>query len=171
MEDPSVSESRYSPTREPVFTETMQIGVVVRDLDAGLRRYVDDYGIGPWQVYEFNAENATDLREYGQTVQRSWRLAVTMVGRVMWELIEPLDEESIYARFLAEKGEGVHHVAVATPRFDDAVAAQAKRGNSLVLSGTFSGTKVAYLPTDRELGVIVEIFSGTPDAERGGERK
>jgi hypothetical protein len=27
-----------------------------------------------------------------------------MVGRVMWELIEPLDEEGIYARFLAEKG-------------------------------------------------------------------
>src|SRR5215217_521863 len=30
------------------------------------------------------------------------------VGRVMWELIEPLDEEGIHARFLAEKGEGIH---------------------------------------------------------------
>jgi len=44
----NVDESRYRPTREPVFTETMQIGIVVRDLDATLRRYVDDYGIGPW---------------------------------------------------------------------------------------------------------------------------
>ena len=35
----------------------------------------------------------------------------------MWELIEPLDEEGIYARYLAEKGEGVHHVALATPNF------------------------------------------------------
>jgi hypothetical protein len=26
----------------------------------------------------------------------------------MWELIEPLDEEGIFARFLAEKGEGIH---------------------------------------------------------------
>jgi hypothetical protein len=26
------------------------------------------------------------------------------VGRVMWELIEPLDEDGIYVRFLAEKG-------------------------------------------------------------------
>jgi hypothetical protein len=25
--------------------------------------------------------------------------------------IEPLDDEGIYARFLAEKGEGVHHLA------------------------------------------------------------
>jgi 4-hydroxyphenylpyruvate dioxygenase-like putative hemolysin len=40
----------------------------------------------------------------------------------MWELIEPLDEEGIYARFLAEKGEGIHHVAVATPNFDETVA-------------------------------------------------
>jgi hypothetical protein len=35
------------PRRRPSFTETMQIGIVVRDLDAAVRRYVDDYGIGP----------------------------------------------------------------------------------------------------------------------------
>jgi hypothetical protein len=40
--------------REPLFTETMQVGIVVRDLDATLRMYVEDYGIGPWDVYEFN---------------------------------------------------------------------------------------------------------------------
>ena len=163
----SVDESRYSPTRKPVFTETMQIGIGVRDLDATVRRYVDDYGIGPWQVHEFDPETAKDLHEYGQPVERPGRGAVTrfattMVGRVMWELIEPLDEESIWARFLAEKGEGVHHIAVATPNFDDAVAEQAERGNVLVLSGTISGVDLAYLPTDRDLGVIVEIFSRMP---------
>ncbi len=163
----SVDESRYSPTREPVFTETMQIGIVVRDLDASLRRYVEAYGIGPWQVHEFDPETAKDMREYGQPIERPWRGAVTRfavatVGQVMWELIEPLDEESIWARFLAEKGEGVHHIAVATPNFDDAVAEQAERGNDLVLSGTFSGVDLAYLPTERDLGVIIEIFSGMP---------
>jgi methylmalonyl-CoA/ethylmalonyl-CoA epimerase len=89
-----------------------------------------------------------------------------MVGWVMWELIEPLDEESVWARFLAEKGEGVHHIAVATPNFADAVAEQAKRGNDLVLSGTFSGVKLAYLPTDHDLGAIIEIFEGSPGAEQ-----
>ena len=170
----SVDESRYSPTRKPVFTETMQIGIVVRDLDATVRRYVDDYGIGPWQVQEFDPEDAEDLHEYGQVVGRSGRGAVTRfaiatVGRVMWELIEPLDEESVWARFLAEKGEGVHHIAVATPNFDDAVAEQAMRGDDLVLSGTFSGVKLAYLPSDHDLGVIIEIFEGTPGAEQGQE--
>ena len=76
----NVNESRYRPVREPIFTETMQIGMVVRDLDATLRKYVDDYGIGPWEVYEFNPGNAKDLHEYGQPVERSWRLAVTQLN-------------------------------------------------------------------------------------------
>ena len=32
--------------REAVFNETLQLGIVVRDLEATMRRYVDDYGIG-----------------------------------------------------------------------------------------------------------------------------
>ena len=154
--------------REPVFTQIMQIGIVVRDLDATIQKYVDEYGIGPWERHdELTPDNARDLRVYGQPVAL-WRVAAAsaMVGQVMWELIEPLDDESIFARFLAEKGEGVHHIAVATPRFDEAVAVPAERGNPLVLSGAFSGIDVAYLPTDRDLGVILEIFSGMPGAEQ-----
>jgi methylmalonyl-CoA/ethylmalonyl-CoA epimerase len=159
------NKSRSQPVSNPAFTETLQIGIVVRDLDATLRTFVDDFGIGPWEIHEFNRGSATDLREDGRLVKRSWRLAVTMVGHVMWELIEPLDKQSVYARFLAEKGEGVHHIAVATPSFDGMVAAQDKRGNNLVLSGTFSGIKVAYLPTDLDLGVVIEIASGTPNTK------
>jgi hypothetical protein len=70
-----------------------------------------------------------------------------------------------FARFLAEKGEGVHHIAVATPDFDDVVAEQVRRGKTLPLSGSFGGVEVAYLPTDRDLGVILEIFSGMPGAD------
>jgi methylmalonyl-CoA/ethylmalonyl-CoA epimerase len=92
--------------REPVFNETLQLGIVVRDLEATMRRYVDDYGIGPWEVHEFDAGEAEDFREYGQPVKRSWRLAVAMAGQVMWELIQPLDEESVYARFPRREGRG-----------------------------------------------------------------
>jgi Glyoxalase/Bleomycin resistance protein/Dioxygenase superfamily len=151
--------------REPVFTETLQVAIVVRDLEAAMRTYVHDYGIGPWDIYEFNPGNVKDLREYGQPVERSWRLAFAMVGQVQWELIEPLDDESVYARFLAEKGGGVHHLGVAAPRFDETVAAQAERGNGVALSGEFSGIRVAYLATDRELGLITEIFNGTPSPD------
>jgi methylmalonyl-CoA/ethylmalonyl-CoA epimerase len=90
-----------------------------------------------------------------------------MVGNMMWEVIQSLDELGIFARFLAEKCEGVHHIALATPNFDDMVAEQIQRGNTLPLDGSFSNFKFAYLPTDRDLSVIFETFNGTPGADQG----
>ena len=147
--------------QEPVFNETLQLGIVVRDLEATVRRYEDDYGIGPWRFDRIDLGAANDYREYGEPVERSNRIAIAMVGRVMWELIEPLDEDGIYARFLAEKGEGVHHVAVATPDFDETVA-RAERKDGVMLSCKHSGIDIAYLDTLRDLGVIIEIASGMP---------
>src|SRR5215510_7623975 len=114
--------------REPMFTETLQIALVVRDLEESMRAYVEGYGIGPWDIYEFNAGTVRDMREDGQPVERTWRLAISQVGQVQWELIQPLDEGSIYARFLAEKGEGLHHVGLAVPSFAETIDALAARG-------------------------------------------
>jgi methylmalonyl-CoA/ethylmalonyl-CoA epimerase len=150
--------------QEPVFNETVQLGIVVRDLEATVRTYEDDFGIGPWQFAQINLGEANNYREHGQPAERSNRIAVATVGQVMWELIEPLDEEGIYARFLAEKGEGIHHVAVGTPNFDETFA-RAERENNVILSCELSGVDIAYLDTQRDLGVILEIFSGTPDDE------
>jgi methylmalonyl-CoA/ethylmalonyl-CoA epimerase len=143
----------------------VQLGIVVRDLEATVRRYQDYYGIGPWRFDRIDLGDANDYREYGEPGERSNRIAIATVGRVMWELIEPLDEDGIYARFLAEKGEGVHHVAVATPGFDETVA-RAERKDGVMLSCKHSGIDIAYLDTLRDLGLIIEIFSGTPGAEQ-----
>jgi methylmalonyl-CoA/ethylmalonyl-CoA epimerase len=156
------SKTAYRPSRKPVFTETGQIGIVMRDLDATLRRYADDFGIGPWQIFEVTPENAPDLQHDGHPLRATTRSAVAMVGNVMWEVSQPLDEHGIFARFLAEKGEGVHHIAVTTPDFHGTVAEHTRRGVTLPLSGSFGGVEVAYLPTDRDLGVILEVFSSMP---------
>jgi len=100
------------PTRRTAFTETMQIGIVVRDLDATIRRYVDDYGIGPWESYKFKPGDIKEWRENGQSAEPSTRFATAMVGGVMWELIQSLDDKSIFAQFLAATGGGVQHIAV-----------------------------------------------------------
>lgn len=39
----------------PVFTEALEIAIVVRDLDTPMRHYRDDYGIGLREVQEFNS--------------------------------------------------------------------------------------------------------------------
>ena len=60
------------------------------------------------------------------------------------------------------EGAGVHHVGVAVPDFHGTVAAQAERGNGVLLGGDYRGISFAYLATERDLGVITEIFSGAP---------
>jgi methylmalonyl-CoA/ethylmalonyl-CoA epimerase len=153
--------------REASFIGTLQIGIVVRDLETAMQRYIDDHGIGPWEIVEFHAGEAELLQEHGRPVDRAWRLATAMIGTVQWELIEPLDDESDYARFLAEKGGGVHHIAVAPSNFDQSLADMTEKGQEAVLSGTFGpGIRVAYLPTEQDLGVIIEIFSEDPAPEQ-----
>ena len=107
--------------RKPVFTETMQISVVVRDLESAMRTYVHEYGIGPWEIYEFNPDTVQNMVRDGVPAEYAFRIAVTMVGSVQWELIEPLDARSMYAEFLTAKGEGVHHVAVGVPSYGEAL--------------------------------------------------
>jgi methylmalonyl-CoA/ethylmalonyl-CoA epimerase len=57
--------------KEPALTETMQIGIVVRDLDATIRRYEDHFGIGPWQVHQFKPGDIKEWREHGQPAKPS----------------------------------------------------------------------------------------------------
>ena len=144
--------------REPVFTETMQIALVVRDLDAAMRTYVYEYGIGPWEIYEFNPGTVADMTKDGEPAEFAFRLAVTMVGSVQWELIQPLDERSMYSEFLATKGEGLHHVAVAAPDYAGTRDALVAKGRRVLQSGLYNGVKFSYLSTDEDLGVITEIF-------------
>lgn len=153
------------PAPGPAFNETMQIGIVVPDVEAAVRAYRDVYGIGGWQIMEIGSENTEDVRLYGRPVEWKSKIAITMVGSVMWELIQPVDENDLFGRFLAQRGGvgGVHHIAVSTPDFRQVVQQQAARGSESILSGTFSGVEVHYLSTERELGVILEVFSGFPD--------
>lgn len=144
--------------REPVFTETLQLSIVVRDLEATMKTYVERYGIGPWELYEFNPATVSEQTRDGEPSEYAIRLAVTMVGSVQWELVQPLDDRSIYADFLAEKGEGVHHVAVGGRPYTEELEAMRANGRRVLTGGFYNGVRFDYLSTGEDLGVITEIF-------------
>jgi methylmalonyl-CoA/ethylmalonyl-CoA epimerase len=153
--------------KKPVFTETMQIGIVVPDLDAAMKAY-EGYGIGPWTIHQFAPGEMKRWRDVNGESDKpaATRFAAANVGGVQWELIQPLDDKSIFAKFLKEKGPGVHHIAVASPDYEGLLKSEAKRGNTLVmdceLGGQFEGIKVAYLGTEKTLGVTLEVFNKAP---------
>ena len=74
--------------------------------------------------------------------------------------------QSTYARFVAAKGEGVHHVGVAVPSFDGTIAALQAEGHGVLFGGEYNGVRFAYLSTGRDLGVIAEVFAAPPGLEQ-----
>ena len=59
----------------PNFSGTMQIGIVVPDLDTAIDRYQNDYGIGPWQMHKFTPGEVKEWREHGRLVKGEPRRA------------------------------------------------------------------------------------------------
>jgi catechol 2,3-dioxygenase-like lactoylglutathione lyase family enzyme len=143
---------------EPVFTETMQISIVVRDLEKTLRTYVEEYGIGPWEIYDFNPDTVSEMTTDDPSGEYRFRIAVTMVGSVQWELVQPLEDKGVFADFLATKGEGVHHVAVGGHGYGETLEALRAKGLGVLQSGHYNGVSFAYVSTGPDLGVITEIF-------------
>jgi hypothetical protein len=144
--------------RDPLFTETMQISIVVRDLETTLATYVEEYGIGPWEIYDFNPETVSAMSRDDAPSAFRFRIAVTMVGSVQWELVQPLEDEGVFAEFLAEKGEGVHHVAVGGRGYPGTLEAMRAKGRRMLQGGHYNGVTFAYMSTGDDLGVITEIF-------------
>ncbi len=149
--------------RGPLFTDTLQIGIVVSDLYATMDAYVREYGLGPWDVYEMNPSTVTEMEKDEVPNAHAMRLGVTMVGKVQWELIEPIGDGSIYAEFLRQHGEGLHHIGVAVDSYADTVDEMHRKGHILLQAGNLQGARYAYPSTDRDLKVLTEIFDFPAD--------
>jgi methylmalonyl-CoA/ethylmalonyl-CoA epimerase len=144
--------------KQPFFTGTSQVAIVVKDLDASMRVYVEEYGIGPWKVFEFNPRTAGGMTVDEQPVEYAMRVGTTLIGDTEWELIEPLDHKSIYAQHLAAHGEGLHHVSMKTrDDYDEALAELRAKGHIARQGGSYEGATFVYMSTDRDLGVITEL--------------
>lgn len=141
------------------FTHVKQIAVVVRDLDAAMRRYFDRFGIGPWQVHVYRDWPVT---QRGVVQRLDFRIALAMVGATEWELIEPLDDRSLFAEFLREHGEGVQHIAFGTTdlpgtliRRDDGASVE-RIGFGFVPGQDGSELEYVYFDTAADLGFVAE---------------
>lgn len=148
---------------KPLFTGVLQVAVVVKDCDVSVKKYADVYGIGPWSIYEFNPDTVDDMLLHGKPQGYAMRLALADIGGVQFELIEPKDDQSIYADFLKQHGEGLHHVAFGVENYNDAMKFFHGKGYEILQGGTWNGFTYSYLPTQHELGVISEIYNVPPD--------
>jgi methylmalonyl-CoA/ethylmalonyl-CoA epimerase len=144
---------------KPIFTQALQICVVVDDLDTYMKSYNDDYGIGPWLIYDFNKDTVSNMTIHGKKVDYSMKLALCNFLNVQWELIEPTSDNSIYAEFLKQHGPGLHHIALGTENYEETIQKLADKGIHEIQGGTWNNLIYSYLDTSKDLGFIAEIYS------------
>ena len=151
-----------------LFEEVTQVGIVVRDLKSALADYSERLGLGPWRIYRYAPPRLTEMRIRGQEIPYSMDTAICWSGKVMWELIEPLEGPTIYEEFLEAHGEGIHHVQVghAGLDYDDHVRSFTERGCPVLMEGNFEGAKFAYFDTEGPLKTIIEIRGAPEDWTR-----
>jgi methylmalonyl-CoA/ethylmalonyl-CoA epimerase len=129
-----------------VFGRIDHIGVAVEDLDAAIA------------LYERSFAMALAHRE---TVESQGVEAVLLdVGDGHVELLRPLGPDTAVGKFLARKGEGLHHVAYAVDDIDATLPKLAAAGIEPIDSEAragIRGSRVAFLHPRSTGGVLTEI--------------
>ncbi len=112
-----------------------QVAIVVKDLKQVCENYWTILGIGPWEIYDWEAPLVYDRKYKGKPAWAREKIALVQVGGVQLELVQPVEGPSVYADALAEQGEGLHHLNFIVDDVDEAEALLAERGFVSAQSG------------------------------------
>ncbi|MDA8217914.1 MAG: VOC family protein [Dehalococcoidales bacterium] len=143
--------------------EINQICAVVRDARTAMRAYWETAGIGPWRLYTVSSEEFEQASYRGGAGRFKFLMALADLGNVQFELIQPLEGDSIYSDFLARHGEGIQHLATRVPDMGKAVEEASANGVAVVQAGLHrrgrpKGGGFAYLDTEEALHVTLELI-------------
>jgi methylmalonyl-CoA/ethylmalonyl-CoA epimerase len=122
------------------------VAVIVRDMDAALGFYRDTLGLPLELLLPIESDGV--------------RIAFLPVGESRIELVEPTDEATGVARFLANKGEGFHHVCFEVEDLAVSLDGLAAKSVQLIDTKPRKGAEgpVAFLHPSSCHGVLVELI-------------
>ncbi len=78
--------------------ELDHIGIAVKNLDEAIKFYRDVLGL--------------ELVEVEEVPEEKVKIAMFKAGSVYIELLQGLSEDSAVSKFVAKRGEGIHHIAI-----------------------------------------------------------
>ena len=152
-----------------IGSELVQICVVVEDIDQTAAQYREILGFDVPSEYDYTrTADQTRSTYMGKPADVSARFVSFPLGRVSFELLQPLDETNVWMDFLKSHGPGIHHVTFNVPRTAAAAAAFADCGYKQTQQGLFTGRRgmYSYEDTEKTLGVTIEFleyYDGDPE--------
>lgn len=101
-----------------------------------------------------------DISPEETVAQEKVRLVMVPVGESRLELLEATSEDSAIAKFVAKRGEGLHHVCLRVPDLTAAVERLKKDGVRLVSDAIKTGAgghKYIFVHPSSSGGVLLEL--------------
>lgn len=134
------------PARIRGLGKIHHLAVVVTSIDRSLVLYRDLLGLDLETIMDIQSDKV--------------RIAFLRVGESKVELVEPTDDTTGVARFLASKGEGFHHVCFEVSDLSEALTRLAIDGVELIDTAPRRGAEgpVAFLHPRSCHGVLVELI-------------
>ena len=122
------------------------LGIAVSSLEEALAFYEEQLGL------------SVSLR--GTVEQEKVKVAMLPVGDSRIELLEATGPDSVIAKFIEKRGEGLHHVAVRVPNLD-ATVARLKANGARLLNGPRPGAGghlYVFVHPSSTGGVLLELI-------------
>jgi len=122
------------------------IGIAVKSLTEAVKVYQDAIGL--------------DIAGYDQVDDQGVRVAMLTIGESRIELLEPTGAGSPIEKFMAKRGEGIHHIAVRVDNIEEALERLKSSGARLIDSIPRHGahnTRIAFIHPSSTHGVLLEL--------------
>mgnify|MGYP000233648378 CR=1 FL=1 len=127
------------------LTHIEHLGIAVKSIEACLPYYEGVLGLKCYSIEE--------------VADQKVRTAFFKIGQTKLELLEPTSEDSTIAKFI-EKGEGIHHIAFATPDVQACLNEAEEKGIRLIDKAPRRGAEgldIAFLHPKSTCGVLTEL--------------
>lgn len=134
-----------------------QIAQVTLNLKKSMEHLYNDFGIGPWDVYEYGPHNIRESMYRGKPNLQRYSLAVAWSGEIQYELMQPIDGYSIYNEFLEKHGEGFQHMKIYHKNCAKALIEYKNKGYDVIQSGKIGEDEFYYLESADKIGITLEI--------------
>lgn len=122
------------------------IGIAVRSIEVSSKIYNDILEKPIYKTEEVLSEKV--------------KTAFFDTGNTKIELLEPLSADSAIAKFIAKRGEGIHHMAFRVENINHEVSRLLQEGYQMVTDGPKKGADnmlIAFLHPNTTGGVLIEL--------------
>jgi methylmalonyl-CoA/ethylmalonyl-CoA epimerase len=133
------------------MSEIDHLGIAVKSLTQA-RKFYEQLGLKPMPEETVEAEQV--------------RLSMVPVGQSRIELLEPTSEDSPIAKFLAKRGEGLHHVALHVDDLSGTVERLKANGTRLIsdeIKVGAGGHLYVFVHPSSAGGVLLELVEDPPE--------